>query len=51
MHGGALGSGAPIGNQNAAKHGLYRKEAREERRKSRELMRAARRFMRDMTGG
>lgn len=23
MHGGAAGSGAPIGNQNALKHGLY----------------------------
>jgi hypothetical protein len=27
MHGGAPGSGAPPGNQNALKHGLYRKAA------------------------
>lgn len=26
MHGGAKGSGAPIGNQNALKHGYYSKE-------------------------
>ena len=28
MHGGASGSGAPVGNQNALKHGLYTAEAR-----------------------
>ena len=28
MHGGARGSGAPKGNQNAFKHGLYTAEAR-----------------------
>jgi uncharacterized protein YjcR len=27
MHGGAKGSGAPKGNQNALKHGLYTAEA------------------------
>ena len=32
MHGGAKGSGAPLGNQNALKHGLYTKEAIEQRR-------------------
>jgi len=26
MHGGALGSGAPLGNQNARKHGRYTAE-------------------------
>ena len=25
MHGGALGSGAPLGNQNALRHGTYSK--------------------------
>jgi uncharacterized protein YjcR len=30
MHGGAPGSGAPKGNQNARKHGLYAKAAIEE---------------------
>jgi uncharacterized protein YjcR len=28
MHGGAKGSGAPIGNQNALKHGLFTAESR-----------------------
>ena len=32
MHGGALGSRAPRGNKNALKHGLYTREAIEERR-------------------
>lgn len=31
MHGGAPGSGAPRGNQNALKHGHYRREAIEKR--------------------
>ncbi len=32
MHGGSLGSGAPKNNQNAVKHGHYRRERIEERR-------------------
>ena len=32
MHGGAEGSGAPKGNKNAFKSGLYTKEAIEERK-------------------
>jgi len=48
MHGGAPGSGAPKGNRNALKHGLYTKEARAERRRSRELIRESRRLMRDL---
>ena len=28
MHGGARGSGAPVGNQNALKHGLYTAESK-----------------------
>lgn len=39
MHGGAKGSGAPKGNQNAYKHGLYTREALEEQKALRELMR------------
>ncbi len=39
MHGGARGSGAPIGNQNALKHGMYTKAALEERRELRRLIR------------
>jgi uncharacterized protein YjcR len=31
MHGGAKGSGAPIGNQNAFKHGRYTRKAIAER--------------------
>ena len=39
MHGGAPGSGAPRGNKNALKHGLYTREAIAERRSQRSLMR------------
>jgi glucans biosynthesis protein len=39
MHGGAQGSGAPPGNQNALKHGLYTREAFAERQQLGELMR------------
>lgn len=41
MHGGAEGSGAPVGNQNALKHGLYTREAIAERRELRDLLREA----------
>ncbi len=40
MHGGAAGGGAPVGNRNALKHGLYGRELRELRRAARELLRA-----------
>ena len=39
MHGSAPGSGAPRGNQNARKHGLFTKIAIEERRQARALVR------------
>jgi hypothetical protein len=42
MHGGAPGSGAPRGNTNALKHGRYTREAIEERRQVRTLLRQAR---------
>jgi hypothetical protein len=42
MHGGAPGSGAPRGNQNALKHGLYTREAFAERRQVSELVRQSR---------
>ena len=45
MHGGAKGSGAPLGNQNALKHGLYTKEAIEERRKLSGLLKTTREFL------
>ncbi len=48
MHGGAQGSGAPPGNQNAVKHGLSTKAAIEERRQLRTLMRDARKLLHGM---
>jgi hypothetical protein len=41
MHGGAAGSGAPLGNRNARKHGLYTREAIAERQMLREFLREA----------
>lgn len=38
MHGGAEGSGAPKGNQNALKHGRFTKVAIEERKRLRKLI-------------
>jgi uncharacterized protein YjcR len=45
MHGGAPGSGAPRGNRNAVKHGLYTREAIAQRRELAELMRQSRKLM------
>jgi uncharacterized protein YjcR len=42
MHGGAPGSGAPLGNKNALKHGGYTREAIAERQQERDLIRATR---------
>jgi hypothetical protein len=42
MHGGAAGSGAPRGNQNALKQGLYTREAFAKRRQVSELLRQSR---------
>ena len=39
MHGGAKGSGAPKGNQNALKHGLYTRESLVLNKHIRDLMR------------
>lgn len=47
MHGCAVGSGAPPGNQNAIKHGYYTKAAREELRKGREALRAMKKIVAD----
>jgi glucans biosynthesis protein len=38
MHGGAPGSGAPLGNKNALKDGHYTREAFAERRRLRALL-------------
>jgi uncharacterized protein YjcR len=45
MHGGAPGSGAPRGNKNAVKHGLYTREAIAQRRQLTELMRQSRKLL------
>jgi uncharacterized protein YjcR len=42
MHGGAAGSGAPVGNKNAFRHGHYSAEAIARRRELSELIRIAR---------
>jgi glucans biosynthesis protein len=41
MHGGAAGSGAPMGNKNALKHGFYTKAGIEERRELKRILRHA----------
>jgi len=45
MHGGAPGSGAPLGNMNARKHGAYTRAALNEGRMAREHIRASRQFL------
>jgi hypothetical protein len=45
MHGGASGSGAPRGNKNAFKHGIYTREAIAEHRQLGELMRQSRELL------
>jgi uncharacterized protein YjcR len=45
MHGGAPGSGAPRGNKNAVKHGLYTREAIAQRRQLGELVRQSRKLL------
>jgi hypothetical protein len=42
MHGGATGSGAPMGNKNALRHGLYTAEAIARRRSLAGLIRQSR---------
>jgi uncharacterized protein YjcR len=39
MHGGAAGSGAPAGNQNALKHGMYSRDTLEFKKHMRQLLR------------
>jgi hypothetical protein len=48
MHGGAKGSGAPLGNRNALKHGLHTREAIAERRAVRQLIRDAQQFLQEI---
>lgn len=42
MHGGAKGSGAPVGNRNAWKHGMRSAAVMEDQRNLRETLRDAR---------
>ena len=48
MHGGAARSGAPPGNSDAEKHGIYTRSALAQRRQLAELMRAARSLIREI---
>jgi hypothetical protein len=48
MHGGAPGSGAPRGNTNAVKDGLYARPAMDERRELQDLVRQSRRLVREI---
>jgi hypothetical protein len=45
MHGGAPGSGAPRGNQNARRHGLFTRDAIAERKQVRALVGEARKLL------
>ena len=45
MHGGAKGSGAPKGNKNAQKHGLYTAEAKAINKHVRALLRDGKRMI------
>jgi uncharacterized protein YjcR len=47
MHGGAKGSGAPLGNKNALKHGAYTRDALERRAQIRALVREARELLKE----
>ena len=51
MHGGAKGSGAPIGNTNALKHGMYTKAALEESKALRSLIREMQESLREIEDG
>jgi uncharacterized protein YjcR len=48
MHGGAPGSGAPLGNKNALKHGAYTKAAEERRAAMRKLFAAAKEILEEI---
>ena len=48
MHGGALESGAPKGNQNARKHGLFTQHAIAQRRQIRALLGEARKLLQEL---
>ena len=47
MHGGAKGSGAPKGNQNAMKHGCFTKEALRRRARITKVIREAKKLLKE----
>ena len=49
MHGGAKESGAPMGNRNARKHGLFTGDAITERGQIQALLGEARKLLEEMT--
>jgi glucans biosynthesis protein len=49
-HGGAPGNGAPAGNRNALKDGLYTREAIADQREVTEIIREGRRLIRELEG-
>jgi glucans biosynthesis protein len=49
MHGGAAGSGAPAGNRNALKHGVFTREALERRAHLNKLIREADRLLKELS--
>ena len=50
MHGGAKRSGAPRGNRNALKHGVFTKDSIERRATLRKLVREAQKLLKDLGG-
>ena len=48
MHGGAQGSGAPRGNRNARKHGLFTRDAIAERKRIQVVLGEARKLLEEM---
>ncbi|WFU22949.1 HGGxSTG domain-containing protein [Bradyrhizobium sp. CB1717] len=49
MHGGTPGCGAPLGNRNARKHGLFARETIDERRQIESLLDDALKLLRNLT--
>ena len=49
MHGGAIGSSAPKGNQNALKHGVFTKAAILERAEMREFIKESEEFLKSLS--
>ena len=49
MHGGANGSGAPKGNQNALKHGVFTKTAILERAEMCEFIKVSEEFLKSLS--